>query len=162
VALELHALRETVHRLPPFALPHKRFVSQVVQEKAREYLGCETSSYRASCQQQGRALVYDDRQEGPLAKRASALRPSTLWRWLSWLGNGLPKTLGAARQLIREKESRSTLHREAWTVASRRYRSDARRQCLERALELLVVQEVFQRLFGKAIFPNLATAHGWN
>ena len=158
----MHALRETVHRLPSFALPHKRFVSQVVQEKARQYLGCETSSYRACCQQEGRALVYDDRQEGPLAQRASALRPSTLWRWLSWLGNGLPQTLRAARQLIREKEPRSTLHREAWTVASHRYRSDARRQCLERALELQVVQAVFQRLFGKAFFPNLATTQDWS
>ena len=113
----MHALRQTVHRLPPFALPHKRFVSQVVQEKVREYLGCETSSYRACCQQQGRALVYDDRQEGPLAQHASALRPSTLWRWLSWLGNGLLQTLRAARQLIREKEPRLSRRANQWQPA---------------------------------------------
>jgi len=106
--------------------------------------------------------VYDDRQDEPLAKGGAALAPSTLWRWLSWLGNGLPNTFRAARQLISQKEPGSVLHREGWAVAPHRYRSDARRQVLERALEAIVVEEVFQRLFGKAIFPNFATAHGWS
>jgi hypothetical protein len=160
--VELHSLREAVHRVPSFALPHKRFVSQVLQEKARDYLGSEPSSYRGASQREGRPLVYDDRQDEPLAKAAAALAPSTLWRWLSWVGNGLENTFRAARQLIREKEPRSTLHREAWAVAPHRYRSEARRQVLERALEASAVQEIFQRLFGKAIFPNFATAHGWS
>ena len=160
--MELHALREAVHRLPSFALPHKRYVSQVLQDKARDYLGSETSTYRSSCQERGKALLYDDRQDEPLAKAAAALAPSTLWRWLSWLADGLANTFRAARQLIAQKEPGSTLHREGWAAAPHRYRSESRRQVLERALEGIVVQEVFQRLFGKAIFPNFATAHGWS
>jgi hypothetical protein len=136
-----------------------------LQDKGREYLGSASSSYRGSCQSAGRPLVYDDQQDSGapgLAKAAAALAPSTVWRWLSWLGDRLQKTLQAARQLIREKEPGSTLHREAWAVAPRKYRSDARRQTLQRALEAIVTQEVFQRLFGKAIFPNFATAYGWS
>ena len=160
--MELHSLRDAVHRLPPFALPHKRYVSQVLLDKAQDFLGSEASTYRRSCQFQGKSLVYDDRQDEPLAKAGAALAPSTLWRWLSWLADGLPNTFRAARQLIREKEPESPLHREGWAVAPRHYRSDARRQVLQRALEALVVEKVFQRLFGKAIFPNFATAHGWS
>lgn len=137
-------------------------MSQILQDKAQGYLGSETATYRQSCQEQDKPLVYDDRQPGPLAKGAAALAPSTLWRWLSWLADGLPKTLAAARQLIREKEPQSTLHRESWAVAPCRYRSDARRLVLQRALETIVVERVFRRLFGKAIFPNFATAHGWS
>jgi hypothetical protein len=143
-------------------LPHKRFVSPVLQGKAQDFLGSETSTYRTRCQAQGRWLVYDDRQDDPLAKAGAALAPSTLWRWLSWLADGLPNTFRAARQLIREKEPESVLHREGWAVAPRHYRSEARRQVLQRALEAIVVERVFQRRFGKAIFPNFATAHGWS
>jgi hypothetical protein len=46
-------------------------------------------------------------------------------------------------------------------VSSAKYESDQRQQTLQRALQALVVMTVFQDLFGKAIFPNFATAIGW-
>ena len=151
---------EAVYRLPPFALPHKRFVTAVVTGVARTFLGTD-QSYRASVRPQGRELVYDDRQDEALGRRAAALSPSTVWRWLTWLGDGLPGTFREARRLIRARESRSPLHRQDGCVSPAKYRSDERRQTLQRALQALVVTQVFQQLFGKAIFPHFATAWNW-
>ena len=150
---------EAIHRLPPFALPHKRFVTEVVQDRSQAFLGTD-QSYRHTVRTQGRALVYDDRQDEALARDGAALSHSTVWRWVSWLGDGLQRTFREARRLIRAKDPRSPLHRQDWSVSSAKYRSEPRRETLERTLQALVVTEVFQNLFGKAIFPNLAT--GWN
>jgi hypothetical protein len=161
LALGLPGLRETVYRLPPFALPHKRFVTSVIGDRSQAFLG-PTQSYRDTVRRDGRALVYDDRQDGALARRGAALSHSTVWRWLSWLGDSLQETFREARRLICAAEPRSTLHRQACSVSPAKYRSDPRRQTLERALQGLMVTEVFQQLFGKAIFPNFATCWNWH
>jgi len=147
----------TFYGLPSFALPFKRFVSQVVCDRSQTFLGTE-QSYRDSVRLQGRTLVYDDRQEEELGREAAALAPSTVWRWLSWLGDQLQDAFREVRQLLRAKTPSSTLHRESWSVSPYKYRSEARRLTLQRAVEGLVVAKVFQRLFGKAIFPRFATA----
>ncbi len=151
---------EAVHRLPSFALPHKRFVTEVVRDRAQAFLGSDLS-YRATVRSEGRALVYDDRQDEALGHQGAALSHSTVWRWLSWLGDGLQGTFREARRLIRAKDPCSPLHRQDWSVSSAKYRSDQRRQTLERALQALVVTKVFQDLFGKAIFPNFGTRWNW-
>jgi len=153
-------LQGTVYRLPPFALPYKRFVSEVVCDRSQAFLG-SVQSYRDSVRPEGRALVYDDRQDEALAREGAALSHSTVWRWLSWLGEGLQNTFRKAQRLIYQREPRSTLHRQNWSVSPAKYRSHQRRQTLQRALQGLVVRKVFQDLFGKAIFPNFATAAGW-
>lgn len=145
-----------IHRLPSFALPYKRFVIDVVRDRSKTFLGSD-QSYRQTVRQQGRAMVYDDRQDEGLARQGAALAPSTVWRWLSWLGDQLPDTWRAVRQLIRARTCDSALHREGWGVSPSKHRSEARRLTLQRAVEGLVLAAVFQRLFGKAIFPRFAT-----
>jgi hypothetical protein len=160
LAVALWSVRTTVSGLPSFALPYKRFVSEVVCGKSKQFLDPGVS-YRDTVHCQGRSLVYDDRQPGPLGERGAALAPSTVWRWLSWLGDGLTQTLQAARQLLRERAPHHTLHRDPWAVSPYKYRSEARGVTLRRALELVVVAELFPRLFGKAIFPDFATGCCW-
>jgi hypothetical protein len=147
----------TFYGLPSFALPFKRFVSQVVCDRSQTFLGTE-QSYRDSVRWQGRRLVYDDRQEEELGREAAALAPSTVWRWLSWLGDQLQDAFRQVRQLLRAKTPSSTLHRESWSVSPYKYRSETRRLTLQRAVEGLVVAKVFKQLFGKAVFPRFATA----
>lgn len=147
----------TFYGLPSFALPFKRFVSQVVCERSQTFLGTE-QSYRDSVRLQGRAVVYDDRQDEKLGRAAAALAHSTVWRWLSWWGDQLHDVFQELRQLIRARTPSSSLHRESWSVSPYKYRSEARRLTLQRAVEGLVVAKVFKRLFGKAIFPRFATA----
>ena len=153
-------MREAIHRLPSFALPYKRFVTEVLCDRSRTFLGSD-QSYRDAVRLQGRELVYDDRQDEKLARDGAALAHSTVWRWLSWLGDGLRESVRTIRQLIRARASRNTLHREVWCLSPHKYRSDSRRLTLQRALGTVVIAEIFRRLFGKAIFPHFATVARW-
>jgi hypothetical protein len=134
-----------------------------VGEKAKEYLGQDTS-YRKAVRHQGMPILYDDREGNhiPGGKDcAPGLAASTVWRWISWLGS-LENMLREAGKLIRQKAPGSVLHREPWPLSAQKYRSEARRQTLERAARCLVTESLFRELFGQEIFPNFATAHGWN
>jgi hypothetical protein len=134
-----------------------------VCEKVREYLGTETS-YRQAADHQGKPILYEERQASRIAvekEPVGALAPSTVWRWLSWLGS-LENTMRGAGQLIRGKAPGSTLHREPWPLSARMYRSEARRQTLQRAAQCLVIEPLFRELFQREIFPHFATAHGWS
>jgi len=142
----------------PFALPHKRFVHPTIDRKCHDYLG-EDVGYRKATEHQGRPVIYDQPPTG--GETSAALAPSTLWRWLSWLG-GLKNTTRAACQVIRQKEPSAALHRQAWAVSPSKHRSEARQEVLEQALELLVVQRLFERLFSKSIFPHFATGCRWS
>ena len=143
----------------PFALPRKRFVQQPVLAKAKEYLGADRP-YRQIVMHKGMSIVYDDR----VAKgkwHPVGLSPSTVWRWLSWLG-GMPNTLQAVMGLIREKDPNAALHRELWVVPAGKYRSKRRRDTLQRAMQLLVADRMCAKLFGKGIFPRYGIARGWS
>ena len=139
-------------------MPRKRFVKQPVQEKTGEYLGTD-HSYQKTTDHEGMPIMYDDRTPAGLEK-ASGLAPSTIWRWLSWLGE-MTGTLRAALALIREKEPNSMLHRQPWAVAPRKYRSGKRHQTLQQAMQLLAADRMCASLFGEGIFPRYATGQGW-
>ena len=139
-------------------MPGKRFTKQPFLGKAKEYLGTD-HSYRKIVKHEGMSIVYDDRtaRGKPLPV---GLAPSTVWRWLTWLG-GMPGTLRAAWGLIREKEPAAALHREPWVVPRTKHRSVQRQTALQQAMQLLVVDRVCVGLFGKGIFPRFATARAW-
>ena len=143
----------------PFALRRKQFVSPTLLERTKDFLGTP-KSYRQAVREQQRSLVYDDRQEHPLAAQGAALAHSTLWRWIGWLG-GLTRTMQQASQLICQKDSRNTLHSQVISIDPRKYRSDQRRISLEQAARMLLVEAAFQEHFGKKIFPRFATGCGW-
>ena len=129
-------------------------------EKAAEYLGTDHSYAKTVVdQREGLPIMYDDRTPAGLEK-ASGFAPSTVWRWLSWLG-GMPGTLRAAWDLIRQKEPDATLHRQSWAVSPWKYRSEKRRDVLLQAMQLLAVDRVCEGLFREGIFPRYATSQGW-
>jgi hypothetical protein len=129
-----------------------------VLEKAGEYLGTE-HSYRKTVKDKGMPIMYDDRQPAK-ERQPVGLAPSTVWRWLSWLG-GMPGPLRAAWELIRQKEPNSTLHRQPWSVVPGKYRSGKRQQTLQQAMQLLAADRVCESLFGEGILPRYATGQGW-
>ena len=138
-------------------MPRKRFVKQPVLQKAREYLGTD-HSYRKTAEHEGMPIMYDART--PTDKRRPVgLAPSTVWRWLSWLG-GMPGTLRAAWGLIRQKEPNATLHRQPWAMEPGKYRSFPRQQTLQQAMQLLAADHACERLFGEGIFPRYAISQG--
>jgi hypothetical protein len=140
-------------------LPRKRYVKQPVLEKGSAYLGTD-QSYLETTKQEGMSIVYDDRTV--MGNRVPlGLAPSTVWRWLSWLGR-MPGTLQAAWGLIRQKDSNSTLHREPWAVSPTKYCSEKRRDVLQQAMQLLAIDRVCKKLFGDGIFPRYAISQGWS
>jgi hypothetical protein len=139
-------------------LPHKRYVRQTIEQKCGVFLG-EEIGYRQSVEEQDRPTVYDQPPRG--GESSAALAPSTLWRWLSWMGD-LEETARKAFRVIREANPCTALHREAWTIAPQKYQSEPRRELLEKALELLVTEKIFQRQFNRSIFPHFATGCDWS
>ena len=134
-------------------------MQQPVLAIAKEYLGT-ARTYRQTVMHEGMSIVYDDRA----AKgewRPVGLSPSTVWRWLSWLGE-TPNTLQAVMELIRQKEPNAALHRELWVVPAGKYRSQQRRDTLQRAMQLLIADRMCAKLFGKGIFPRFGIARGWS
>ena len=127
---------------PPFALPRKQFVQPAVHSLAKKYLG-SNASYRRTVREQGLPLVYDPSpaQRDP----APELAPSTLWRWLSWLG-GMSNTLRAASDLLRQQEPNSQWHRQVWEPGSGKFRSPQRKETLQQAMKLLVLSELLGTL----------------
>jgi len=75
---------------------------------------------------------------------------------------GHKRTTREALRVIREANPNAALHREAWSISPKKYRSEPRRQVLEKALELLVTEKIFQRQFNRLLFPHFATACGWS
>ena len=122
------------------------------------FLGNE-DTYRQSVEEQGRPTVYDEAPRG--GESSAALAPSTLWRWLSWMG-GLEKTTQEAFRVIREANASVALHRQDWSVSPKKHRFDSRGQVLEKALELLVTEKIFQRQFNRSLFPHFATGCDWS
>lgn len=156
------SVRAVSGRLPtirPFALRHKQFVSATLLERTKDFLG-SPKSYRQAVRKQQRFLVYDDRQEHPLAAQGAALAHSTPWRWLSWLGQ-LTTTMQQASRLICQKATHSTLHSQVIFIDPRKYRREERRVSLEQAARMLLVEATFHEHFGKKIFPRFATGCGW-
>jgi len=113
-------------------------------------------SYRTGIMDEGLPIFHKD------ADVCAQLSPSTLWRWVSTLG-GLARTTHQALHLIKQKAPDSGLFRALGTlrIGAPKYRSDARRQTLERCLSLLLISQVYARLFGGSLFPELATGSGF-
>lgn len=132
-------------------------------EKANEYLGTDYP-YRQIVKHEGMSIVYDDSAvKGEW--RPVALSPSTVWRWLSWLGK-MPHPqagtrLWAVMWSSREQDRNAALHGQLWGVPSGKYRSQQRRETLQRARQLLAADRVWAKLYGKGIFPRYGISGGW-
>jgi len=143
---------------PPFALPRKRYVKDSILELASPYLEDDELSYRRSVEVGGRPLFRDRQADGSIDDRA--LAPSTLHRWLPFFSS-VAETLREAVRLVRESSAPSDLFRRVFAIAPRKHRSEARREVLIAALRGLWTDREFHRVFGRSVFPELATASGW-
>ena len=148
----------TFTQYPPFALPYKRYVRQVVEPFAEKYVCEESCTYEESVKINSQGIGYGSQQPGVIDNRQ--LAPSSVWRWLSFLG-GLKETLRRALRLIRAKSPSSELFRKAAAIAQNKYRSKERGDLLRRVLQLRYARHEYRRLFGRSIFPDYATGGQW-
>lgn len=143
-------------------MPHKRFVKQAVLETSKVYLGTD-ATYEKAVWGKLVPIQYDPKEGGVIARGKDPLprlAPSTVWRWLSWLGR-LPRTLRAAWELIGQRDRGCTWHREPWALEPKKYRSGQRQEVLQRAMQLIAAGCLWKRLFGKEMFPQYGIAEGW-
>jgi hypothetical protein len=151
--------QDTFSACPAFAVPHKRYVRDVVLSFGQRYLGDDSTSYRRAVRGEGLPIFYADERDGVMDERA--LAGSTLHRWLGWLGQ-LERTLHEAHRLVRMASATTGLFRKMHPVPPWKYRSTERRKRLLVALRLLTAEEAYRRLFTVSIFPGLATRSGWS
>jgi rubredoxin len=143
---------------PPFALPRKRYVKETIFELADAYVEEDELSYRRAVKVERMPAFYAQRDDGAIDERS--LAHSTLHRWHS-LFFFLLETLQEAQRLVRQKSATSSLFRRVFTPAPKKYRSEERREVLVRAQRTLWVEREYRSLFGRSVFPELATACAW-
>ena len=145
---------------PPFALPYKRYVCQDICRLAQAYVGDDKLSYRKAVQVNSMAVCYGGQEGQDSRIDDRVLGPSTLHRWVGWLGS-LKQTALQAWRLIRAKSPTCDLCRKAVVVAGGKYRTQARRDVLQRCGRLLETDRVYRALFDISVFTELATACRW-
>ncbi len=144
----------------PFALPCKRFTKAPILEKANRYLKSD-ETYDEIIKHDGMPIMYDDR--GTTATRQPVgLASSTVWRWLSWLGEMHYKLHVGIGQIRKQISSDLKMPSEVLITSTRRCRTQLRRDTLNSAAELLAINGVYEKLFGKEFFPRFAMAAGWS
>ena len=156
---------KTFTQYPPFALPYKRYVSQEIMERSLCYLQDDTMTYEWAAREQDTRDINErspPRQPMPICDqdpgKARQLAPSTVYRWITTLGN-LDKTLQAAISLLLEKGD--DIHRQVVDVAAHKYRSQQRKILLQDCLRLFHADARYQILFERPIFPELAIRCCW-
>lgn len=154
------ACEKTFTLYPDFAVPHKHYVCPVVCRLSERYVADDDLSYRTGVQIHGRAVYYDAGAGDSQALDDRVLWPSTLHRWIGWLGR-LRETLREALQLIRAQSATSDVFRDLVALAPWKYRSERRKEVLQACGRLLRIDGVYRQLFQTSIFPYLATACRW-
>ena len=154
---ECRLCKRTFTDYPAFALPHKRYTTPSILERAQRFFqGCGVSYRKAMWVYRQRIAYASPNGQEDLRQ----LSHTTLWRWLGWLGT-MPVLLATVSKLIRDKAPECDLFRRPYGLDPRRYRSEQRRQVLQNAARLLDAAREFQRLFGVRFFPDFATGAGF-
>ena len=143
---------------PPFALPRKRYVKDSIFEFARAHLEEDELSYRRAVEVERMGIFYDLWDDRSVDERS--LSHSTLHRWHSFFSS-LLMTLQEAQHLVRQKSARSDIFRRVFAPAPAKCRSEKRRGVLAAAQRALSIEREYRSLFGRSIFPELATACAW-
>jgi hypothetical protein len=137
---------------PDFALPYRRYIIREILKRSHDaYLETPDATYEDASKSRGMATLH----EGPEGESGRRLSPSTVWRWLGFLG-GLKETLRHSLQMIRGRDSESDLHRQTLFVPERKYRSQERRRTLQTAWRLCLADGAFRKYWGISIFHDFA------
>jgi len=141
---------------PPFALPFKRYALPFIQTRCASYVEDEARTYDEGVKEGGEQISHEDMDKG------AKLWPSTLWRWVTTLGN-FPAAVREALALIKQKAPSTGLFRALGEarINESKFRSVERKLVLHRCRELMLADRVYRDLFGTPIFPELAMAVGF-
>jgi hypothetical protein len=114
---------------------------------------CETDQY-------GNADPETIVKSGRDKTNEKSLSGSSIFRWASFLGS-LVVTQEKATDLIVMSDPNSTVFRETFPIASRKYRTKEKSALLQRCLKTISVNMEFQRIFKRSLFPDFAITCGY-
>ena len=132
---------------PEFALPYKRYTLPTIMDSVERYITAPQITYRNLVKympvghQSGQQLEY-----------------STIHRWITALG-GYEKTIRGAWHLVQQARPELPITRRLADagIPRHKYRSEKRKNQLNRAWQLLNLEALCRKFLGGSIFPNLAT-----
>jgi len=138
---------------PDYAIPYKRYTKNTILELSRKYVEEKDSTYESVVQNDMATIVYDSKSNS--SKYECRLRSTTLWWWLSYIGS-IDSLINKAFSLIRQKDPLSKVFREIQPIHPKKYRSNKRKNLLQRCIEFLNIEDEFRRLFSNSHFPHFA------
>ena len=146
----------TFTQYPWWAMPFKRYVLPFIEERCAAYVEDTAPTYAAGVKAQGAPFSYEDADGG------EELAPSTVWHWVTTLGQR-PEPVRAALELIKQKDPSTGLFRElgCLRIHAGKYRSAARQTVLRQCRERVLVARSYRTLFGAESFPAYATGSGF-
>lgn len=139
--------KKTFTVYPDFVLPHKRYVRSDVLGLSEKYLEDSKLSYDG-------LLWNGTSRTGYLDNQNRFLWPSTIRRWVIWLGSQ-EDYLRKALDLLRQKCPSTKVFRQVFLIPPHKYKSDAQKLILERAKKLFFVILELEKHFPK-YFPHFA------
>lgn len=132
---------------PAFAIPHKRYVRLDIEERSQKYVEDKARTYADAVSEGGRRIIHT--ADGVLPVRmaparpgmkddelTSGLAPTTVWRWVGWLGQQ-EDMLREARDLIGKRDPSADFHRTIIVVRPAKFRSPERKTLIVTAALLL-------------------------
>jgi len=117
---------------PDYAIPFKRYVKDSLNHLSKRYLTDDKATYRGVVKADKAPIVYDGNE-----KEERRLEPSTVWRWLSYIGSLSSEIFGKTQK-----------------IPDGKYRSEERKQLLIQAKIFFSTQEELTQI---SAFPKLAT-----
>jgi len=136
---------------PDYAIPHKRYTKNTILELSKKYVEEKYSTYESVVQNDKETIVYDSKINSQ--KYECRLTGTTVWWWLSYIGS-IHFLITDALSLIRQKDPSSKVFREMQPVNPGKFRSNKRKNLLQRCIVFLNAEEEFRRLFSNSIFPH--------
>lgn len=155
--------KKTFIDYPDFCLPYKRYTRDVILELSSKYLEEAQTSYEDCVSDENKVPITheaDETSNEGESELYKTFEKSTLHRWLGGLGK--LKSLENIRSLIGQKSTKSALLRSCTPIFAKKYRSEARKEILQRAQNLLESDRSFKEIFGISIFPQFATRNWWS
>jgi hypothetical protein len=114
---------------PSFAVPHKQYVWTDIRRLTRRYIEDESKTYCATVTHLDAPIGYQEEDDKNVDR---FLDPSTVWRWISWLGNVKLSRLVGSTLNKADNVQDDPKGDEVLSIPSPKYRSPQRRAILHR------------------------------
>jgi len=139
---------------PDFAIPNKHYTLPTIMRFSANYVENDDISYE-------KATMIDHQTPGYPDTDSTSLAGSTIYRWISTLGQFARTSRNALSLIMQENPSSNICRSLAQIVIPRRkYRSESRKKLLLNCRQLIMIEKLFQDIFKKvSIFTNLATRY---